>query len=213
MSSLKPVNNRTGRPVRSKSSAKPISIRDNSKLKHVRPDWHEYYLGIALAVRGRANCQGSKIGALLVRDNRILTTGYNGTPQNMANCDEGGCERCSNRARYRSGQAYDVCICVHAEQNAVLTAARFGISVENSDMYSTLQPCFGCTKELLQAKVRAVYYLHEWAPADNSLKTELKKLHGRFPRGMKKIELEDPDVEWALPWTVSNGHEDTGHPS
>ena len=77
----------------------------------------------------------------------------------------------------------------------------------------TLQPCFGCTKELLQAKVRTVYYAQEWAPADDSLKPELKKLHGRFPKGMKKVAVDDPDLEWALPWLVATGHEDTGHSS
>ncbi len=213
MTTLKPVVNGRNRPSRSMSSAKPVSIRNEPPSRRKRPDWHEYYLGIALAVRQRANCQGSRIGALLVRDNRILTTGYNGTPQDMLNCDEGGCERCSHRERYRSGQAYDVCICVHAEQNALLTAARFGISVEGADMYTTLQPCFGCTKELLQAKVRTVYYAQEWSPADESLRPELKKLHGRFPKGMKKVAVDDPDLDWALPWLASDGHEDTGHSS
>lgn len=213
MTTLKPVVNGRKRPARSMTSAKPISIRNQPPGRRKRPDWHEYYLGIAMAVRERANCEGSKIGALLVKENRILTTGYNGTPQDMPNCDDGGCERCSNRERYRSGQAYDVCICVHAEQNALLTAARFGISVEGADMYTTLQPCFGCTKELLQAKVRTVYYLHAWSPADESLRPELKKLHGRFPKGMKGVEMDDPDVEWALPWMIASGHEDTGHSS
>ena len=130
---------------------KPVS----SKQRMNRPDWYEYYINIAIAVRDRANCQGSKIGAILVLDNRILTTGYNGTPQDMQNCDEGGCDRCADRQTYSSGEAYDLCICVHAEQNTLLSAARFGISVEGADLYTTLQPCFGCTKELLQAKINA----------------------------------------------------------
>ncbi len=174
---------------------KPVSAKKKTK----RPDWHEYYIGIAMAVRERANCQGSKIGAILVLDNRILTTGYNGTPQDMPNCDQGGCDRCADRKTYASGEAYDLCICVHAEQNTLLSAARFGISVEGADLYTTLQPCFGCTKELLQAKLKTVHYLHDWHPPSPSMVSALKKLHSRFPGGMKKIEVDDPRLEWAMP--------------
>jgi dCMP deaminase len=172
---------------------KPVS--SNQSIN--RPDWCEYYITIAMAVRDRANCQGSKIGAILVLDNRILTTGYNGTPQGMPNCDQGGCDRCLDRQTYSSGEAYDLCICVHAEQNTLLSAARFGISVEGADLYTTLQPCFGCTKELLQAKVNAVYYMHDWQPPSSSLSSALKKLHSYFLGGMTKIEVDDPKQEWA----------------
>ncbi|MBA2244972.1 MAG: CMP deaminase, partial [Gemmatimonadetes bacterium] len=86
-------------------------------------------MGIAQAVRKRANCRGRSVGSLIVVDDRIVSTGYNGTPEGMVNCLEGGCERCANRERFQSGTAYDLCICVHAEQNALLAAARFGISV------------------------------------------------------------------------------------
>ena len=117
-----------------------------------RPNVDQYMMGIAEAVKARANCRGSRVGALLVLEGRIVSTGYNGTPSDMTNCDEGGCERCSNPGRYESGTAYDICICVHAEQNALLAAARFGIAVEGAILYSTMRPCFGCTKELLQAQ-------------------------------------------------------------
>jgi deoxycytidylate deaminase len=119
-------------------------------------------MSIAMAVRGRASCLGSRVGAILVLDDRIVSTGYNGTPEDMKNCDEGGCDRCLNRDKYGSGNAYDVCICVHAEQNVLLSAARFGIAVEGGIVYTTMRPCFGCTKELLQAKIRSVYYIHDW---------------------------------------------------
>ena len=162
---------------------KPVS----SKQRGNRPDWYEYYINIAIAVRDRANCHGSKIGSILVLDNRILTTGYNGTPQDMQNCDEGGCDLCADRQTYSSGEAYDLCICVHAEQNTLLSAARFGISVEGADLYTTLQPCFGCTKELLQAKIK--FLVHHNLPYTLrhllalkffqylQLKTMLKEVH------------------------------------
>lgn len=158
-----------------------------------RPDRMDYYMGIALAVRRRANCVGSRVGAVLVRDDRIISTGYNGTPQGMPNCEEGGCERCANREKYRSGQGYDVCICVHAEQNALISASRFGTPVEGAVLYTTMRPCFGCAKELLQARVHAVYYLDEWQPADQpheELWNQYLDLQGRFPGGVRPVKLQ-----------------------
>ncbi len=119
-----------------------------------RPDPDRYFMGIAMAVRSRANCTGRRVGAIIVRDYRILSTGYNGTPTRMTNCEEGGCHRCAHPESYASGEGYDVCICVHAEQNALLAAARFGVAIEGCTLYTTLQPCFGCLKEAIQASVR-----------------------------------------------------------
>src|ERR1700730_12822650 len=84
----------------------------------------------ALAVRSRSNCTGRRVGALIVRDYRILSTGYNGTPSKMINCEDGGGQRCAHSEAYPQGEGYDLCICVHAEQNALLAAARFGVAVE-----------------------------------------------------------------------------------
>ena len=155
-----------------------------------RPNVDQYMMGIAEAVKARANCQGSRIGALLVLEGRIVSTGYNGTPSDMTNCDEGGCERCANPEQYPSGTGYDVCICVHAEQNALLAAARFGIAVEGAILYSTMRPCFGCTKELLQARVKGVVYLEDWRHPDRELRSEYEKLQARFPDGVKPLSAE-----------------------
>ncbi|MBI4306901.1 MAG: dCMP deaminase family protein [Chloroflexi bacterium] len=155
-------------------------------------------MGIALAVRARANCLGSRVGAVIAVERRIVSTGYNGTPTGMPNCDEGGCDRCANRERYPAGSGYDVCICVHAEQNALLAAARFGIPVAGAAIYTTLRPCFGCLKELLQAEVKAVRYLHEWTPRDPALRSEYERLMAEFKAGVDEIAIEDPDREWAV---------------
>lgn len=163
-----------------------------------RPNRTEYYMGIAMAVRRRANCLGSRVGAILVRDDRIISTGYNGTPAGMPNCDEGGCARCADPESYASGHGYDVCICVHAEQNALLSAARFGIPVEGSILYTTLRPCFGCAKELLQAKVSAIFYLHDWRHPDPELWDQYQVLERYFPEAVSRLDLPDPDAEWAL---------------
>ncbi len=158
------------------------------------PSMDHYYMGIAIAVRERANCMGSRVGALIVKGNRIVSTGYNGTPSGMVNCLDGGCRRCRAEGVER-GTAYDLCICVHAEQNAILSAARFGISVEGATMYTTLRPCFGCTKELLQARVFEVVYLHEWMHRDDGWQEEYEMLQKEIQ--LRRYRMQDPQSEWA----------------
>jgi dCMP deaminase len=167
-----------------------------------------------MAVRRRANCTGNRVGALVVVGNRIVSTGYNGTPQDMTNCLDGGCDRCSNRDRYRSGTAYDLCICVHAEQNVILSAARFGIALEGGTVYTTMKPCFGCAKEMLQVRIEAVYFLHSWNYPDTDVQAEYNKLLARFPGGVKHLQIDDPDASWAVTSlrAASPDHsDDTGH--
>jgi dCMP deaminase len=163
-----------------------------------RPGRDEYYMGIAIAVRSRANCRGNKVGALIVVGDRVVSTGYNGTPAGMANCLDGGCDRCAHRDKYRSGTSYDLCICVHAEQNALLSAAKFGIAVQGGAMYTTMRPCFGCTKELIQAGIAQVFYLHDWRYPDDDVQSAYEKLQNRIPRGLKLVKMDDPEASWAV---------------
>lgn len=160
-----------------------------------RPDPDAYFMGIALAVRSRANCTGRRVGAIIVRDYRILSTGYNGTPSKMVNCEDGGCHRCAHPEDYPSGQGYDLCICVHAEQNALLAAARFGVAIEGCTVYTTLQPCFGCLKELLQANVREVCYLQPW---QSRFRAQYDALVQRLEPGrFRRVVVDDPNAAWA----------------
>lgn len=165
-----------------------------------RPNRDEYFMGIALAVRERADCRGQKVGAVIVFEDRIISTGYNGTPEKMVNCSDGGCVRCENRGKvYQSGSAYDLCICVHAEQNAILSAARFGISVQGATLYSTTQPCFGCLKEMLQAKISQIYYIHPWRSARTPEQdSQYRRLMEEFEHGVVRLEVQDPRESWAL---------------
>jgi dCMP deaminase len=149
-----------------------------------------YYMSLAVAVRNNANCWGSEVGAVLVRNDRVISTGYNGTPAKFLNCREGGCLRCQERHKldedpaYKSphpevmeGKALDICLCVHAEQNALLSAARHGIEVDGSVLYVTHQPCFSCLKEALQAGVRQVIFLKAWYGAkDQELRDQYDRL-------------------------------------
>jgi len=144
-----------------------------------------YYMSLAVTVRNNANCWGSEVGAVLVRNDRVISTGYNGTPAKFLNCREGGCLRCEERHKldedstYESahqevmeGKALDICLCVHAEQNALLSAARHGIEVNGSVLYVTHQPCFSCLKESVQAGVRQVIFLKSWYGAEDPVLRE-----------------------------------------
>jgi len=168
------------------------------------PSDDNYFMGIAIAVRRKANCTGNRVAAVIVKDKRVIATGYNGTPSGMTNCLDGGCLRCKNPGgRFVSGTGYDLCICVHAEQNALLMAARFGISVEGADLYTTMQPCFGCAKEIAQAKIRKVVYLHPWIPTTSDPELELL-MKAEYDKILSKIDIhrltdfEDPVEEWAV---------------
>ncbi|WP_159565498.1 deoxycytidylate deaminase [Budvicia diplopodorum] len=158
---------------------------------------HEYYMNIAMAVRKKANCLGRKVGGVMVKDNRIISTGYNGTPEGITNCTDGGCVRCREREAYKASVGYDVCICVHAEQNAIISAARFGNPVEGSVVYSTLRPCFDCTKSMLQAKVQAIYYLHDWIHPISELQEQYELLQAQFAGGVHQVVMDDPEADWA----------------
>lgn len=166
---------------------------------------HMYYMNIAMAVRGKANCLGRKVGAVIVKQNRIISTGYNGTPEGVRNCLDGGCVRCRDKKTYEASVGYDVCICVHAEQNALIAAARFGNSIEGAVVYSTLRPCFDCTKSMLQAKVRAIYYLHNWQHPQKALRQQYVKIQRKIPKGVRQIRMVDPDANWANSGSVYAG--------
>jgi dCMP deaminase len=127
-----------------------------SASAHVRPSWDDYFINLAWVASSRANCLRRNVGALIVVEKRIVSTGYNGTPFGVPNCDEGGCPRCASDLPRQAG--YDWCLCVHAEQNAIALAARQGTSTESGVIYVTLRPCFGCLKEAVQAGIRAVVY-------------------------------------------------------
>jgi len=116
------------------------------------------FLRIALALAARADCLGRQHGAVIVRDKKILSTGYNGTASGTPNCTDGGCYRCANRERFGSGNAFDLCVCLHAEENAL--NARQG-TLENSEVYVTGVPCAKCASLMYQAGVRTIHYLVE----------------------------------------------------
>ncbi len=125
-----------------------------------RPTWDEYFMSITEAVAQRSTCLRRKVGAVLVRDKRILTTGYNGAPTGFSHCLEAGCLR--EKMGIKSGERQELCRGLHAEQNALVQAALHGVSVRGAVLYTTLEPCITCTKMLVNARVQEVVYQEEY---------------------------------------------------
>lgn len=124
--------------------------------KKRRPDWDEYFMGIAKVASIRSNCIKRKVAAVIVRDRRVISTGYNGTPRGVKNCYDGGCPRCN--AFLPSGQGLGECLCSHAEENAIVQAAYHGVSLSGATIYTTFSPCLICTKMILNSGIREVVY-------------------------------------------------------
>ncbi len=133
-----------------------------------RPDWDNYFMEIAHVVARRSNCSRRLVAAVIVKDNRIISTGYNGTPRGIRNCNEGGCPRCSN-PEVASGTGLADCYCSHAEENSIVQAAYHGISVKDSILYTTFSPCLQCSKMIINAGISEVVYHREYSIADAAL--------------------------------------------
>jgi dCMP deaminase len=125
-----------------------------------RPSWDEYFMSIAKVVAMRSNCMKRKIAAIIVKDRRVISTGYNGTPRGAKNCNEGGCPRCNSLAE--SGTALDECLCCHGEENAITQAAYHGTSLKGSTLYTTYSPCLMCTKMIINSGIVEVVYNEDY---------------------------------------------------
>ena len=122
----------------------------------VRPSYDEYFMEMAHVVAKRSTCLRRKVGAILVKDKHILSTGYNGAPKGLKHCSEVGCLR--EKLDIPSGERHELCRGLHAEQNAIIQAAVFGISIKNSILYCTNTPCIVCVKMLINAGVNEIVY-------------------------------------------------------
>ena len=124
--------------------------------KKTRPDWDEYFMNIAKVVASRSNCMKRHVAAVIVKDKRIISTGYNGTPRGVTNCSEGGCPRCNQFVE--GGTRLDECLCSHGEENAIVQAAYHGINIKDASLYTTFAPCLMCTKMIINAGIKEVVY-------------------------------------------------------
>lgn len=144
-----------------------------SVTKLARMPWPEYFMGITRLVSERSTCTRRKVGAIAVKDKRILATGYNGAPAGMADCFEVGCIRAA--LGVKSGERHELCRGLHAEQNVIVQAAVHGISLKNAEIYVTHQPCLICSKMLINTGVSAIYYAE---PYPDSYAEDLLKESG-----------------------------------
>ena len=124
------------------------------RILNTRPSWDEYFLGIAELVSKRSTCLRRSVGAVLVKDKRMLATGYNGVPSKIRHCSEVGCIR--EKMKIPSGERHELCRGLHGEQNAFLQAALHGTSVKDATIYSTTQPCAICAKMLINAGIKEI---------------------------------------------------------
>ncbi|KAF6004938.1 hypothetical protein F1559_004327 [Cyanidiococcus yangmingshanensis] len=134
--------------------AKQIARLELNRPDWLRPAWDTYFMRIAELASMRTNCMKRRVGAVIVRDHRVIATGYNGTPRGTRNCNEGGCQRCNGGAR--AGHALEACLCLHAEENAIIEAGRERCA--GATLFTNLCPCLSCTKKIVQAGIREVVY-------------------------------------------------------
>lgn len=126
-----------------------------------RPTWDQYFIDITHLVATRSTCLRRQVGALLVKDRNILATGYNGTPSGITHCEDVGCLR--DRLQVPSGERHELCRGLHAEQNAIIQAARHGVNIDGATLYCTTMPCIICTKMLINAGIRRVVFEEGYA--------------------------------------------------
>jgi dCMP deaminase len=140
----------------------------SAEFKLARPSWDDYFMGIAKVVASRSNCVKRKVAAVIVKDKRIISTGYNGTPRGTRNCAEGGCPRCNSFTQ--SGKSLEECVCSHGEENAIVQASYHGISIKDSIIYTTFSPCLLCTKMIINSGIKEVIYNVDYPMAETPMK-------------------------------------------
>ena len=128
----------------------------NKLKKTVRPTWDEYFMEITRVVATRSACMRRNVGAIIVKDKRVLSTGYNGAPKGLAHCETVGCVR--HEMNTPSGQRHELCRGLHAEQNAIIQAAWDGVKIQDSTLYCTHQPCVICVKMMINAGIKRVVF-------------------------------------------------------
>jgi dCMP deaminase len=163
------------------SLRKRLTLLLKKNLKAIkRPSWDRYFIDIAQKVALRSNCIKRKVAAIIVKNGRIISTGYNGTPRHTRNCFENGCPRCNTIGP--SGQNLGECYCSHGEENAIVQAAYHGIAIKDSTLYTTFSPCLLCTKMIINGGIAEVVFNQDYtlgAPALALLKeagVKLRKL-------------------------------------
>ncbi|KIM47742.1 hypothetical protein M413DRAFT_417056 [Hebeloma cylindrosporum] len=167
--------------------------------EHLRPSWDAYFMTLASLASRRSNCMKRRVGAILVRENRILSTGYNGTPRGLKNCNEGGCDHCNGKVQ--SQHSSQECLCLHAEENALLEAGRERVG-RDCVLYCNTCPCLKCTVKIIQTGVKTVVYNLTYKVDDASASlfkeagVQLRRFNpnSRFRLSQMEDEVSGPSV-------------------
>lgn len=138
-----------------------------------RPTWDEYYIEMLEVIKKRSTCIRRKVAAIIVKDQRIIATGYNGAPAGLAHCEQVGCIR--QHRGIPSGEHHELCRGIHAEQNAIIQSAIHGVSIKDSTIYITHSPCILCAKMIINAKISRIVYVGNYP---DELSQELLKESG-----------------------------------
>ncbi len=149
-----------------------------------RPSWDQYFMSIAKLASTRSTCLRRKVGAVIVKDKHILSTGYNGAPRGLAHCLEIGCLR--EKLKIESGTRHELCRAIHAEQNAVIQAAVSGVSIEGATMYCTTFPCVLCSKIIINSGIKRIVVMEGYP---DELSEEMLNEAGMKVEYMDKSEL------------------------
>lgn len=150
----------------------------------MRPSWDQYFMRMAVLAASRSTCLRRRVGAVVVKDRMVLSTGYNDTPRGLPNCGDGGCARCASDAP--SGQALDTCLCLHAEQNGIIQAAYHGVAINGATIYTTHQPCLTCAKMIVNVGIRRIVFAGDYPdPLARQMLTEARV-------ALERIALEAP---------------------
>jgi len=162
-----------------------------------RPSWDEYFMAIAEQVSGRSTCLRRRCGAVLVKDKRILATGYNGVPAGLRHCEEVGCLR--DQLGIPSGSRHELCRAIHAEQNAVVQAARHGTTIDGSIAYCTHQPCVLCAKILINAGIVEIVFRDSYPdPLSEEMLAEAGVVSRRVEPAVSVAAPDDTGVSGAV---------------
>jgi dCMP deaminase len=150
--------------------------------REARPDWDTYFMDITHLVAKRSTCVRRAVGAIIVKDKRILSTGYNGAPSGIRHCGDVGCLR--KKMNVKSGERHELCRGIHAEQNAIIQAAYHGVSIKDATLYCTNLPCVICAKMIINAGLARIYYESGYADALSQDMLE--------EAGIERIKLGNP---------------------
>lgn len=182
------------------TSLDSLNLTDPSRL---RPTWDHYFMTLASLAARRSNCMRRQVGCVLVREKRVMATGYNGTPRNVSNCNEGGCPRCNGGGI--GGVSLSTCLCIHAEENALLEAGRERIG-DSAVLYCNTCPCLTCTIKIVQVGITEVVYSNSYYMDDEAAKI--------FQEAGVKLRQFSPPKEGLVNLMIEevpllNGHSDT----